>query len=198
MPTGGQDDFIFGYGVYFPELPASTGRRIEFRDSTNTTLFSIHYLTDGSIDIIAGADSGNVIVSSQGPVLTAGTWHHLEVHFTVAGAGLSACRMVKDGAIEVINAVGIDLGETVVAQYAYRHPGGGTAAQAQPFYDDIFIKNTDGDTTNDFTGDQLRDTRDMARREFRDTRDFARDQLQDRRPSSLAFPPGEPLSTGSR
>ena len=142
--------FGVAFGVYLLQIPGSdTGVGMGFRDNTNAEIFSLTYMSDGSIALRDGDNNGTIIAQSD-PVMTAQTWNHIEV------------KMVIDpvvGEIEVrvngepiIEATDLDLGSTGVAGITFNRFVSNPANTSAFYIDDVVTWDITGAIANDFIG----------------------------------------------
>ncbi len=151
LPSG-KTTLYMGFGIYFPTLPNANGDSwLSLRDTGNTALMSLYVNSDGSLTLANGENIASPIVSSSGPVLTAGTWHHLEFKIVI-NATTGTIEVRKDGSTTpVINGTGLNTGSTAIAQFAFCQ----SLSVDKPTYyiDDLVVFDSAGSYNNDFIGD---------------------------------------------
>lgn len=150
-------------GIYLPALPDRDDRLTvcSFLSAGTVTQGTLYIQSDGKIALRGEASeynnfrSATLLGQTSGPVLTAGTWHHVEVKFTV-GAGTGACEVRVDET-QVLNLVTIDTGAADVTQFLFGYvplsTGFAAAVPSEYWYDDLVVRDTAGSLNNDFQGD---------------------------------------------
>lgn len=147
--TGG-----YAHLFYVASLPASDGRGhiVEYRDDANATQFGYYLMTTGQLRVFRGDYPGTTLGTTASPIITAGTWHHIELKATLHDS---------TGAIELrVNGVPVLDLENIDSKGA-----GATVAQIEHFVRmaDLvgggytYIKNplfwnSSGSVNNDFFG----------------------------------------------
>lgn len=123
---------------------------VSFRDNTNTIIASLFCQSTGSLALIA-PNGTTILAQTSGPVITASTWHFLEMDFDQAG-GKFTLRIDDATASETpaISATGLSL-SGAAAQLTFLSGGsGGTTI----WIDDLFIRDTSGTVNNSWLGDR--------------------------------------------
>lgn len=153
---GGDFDEIFGgFGMFLEQIPegSETVFPVQFQDNGGTKIATLSVRGDGGMMIRAGSHTGTVLGQTTGPVVQAGTQHHLEMRILRDNvAGIFELRV--DG-IEVLNVVALDLGANDIAQIV---TGVSTpiAISQDPdimYIDDMIWRDTTGAVNNGFEGD---------------------------------------------
>lgn len=146
---------IVSLGVYLPSLPAfnnTSYRLIQFCDNTNTVMFTLSISTTGDV-VLRSGEAGAAIVQSGSPVLTAGTWHHLEARIVISDT-VGEFEVRVDETTVAIDADGLDLGTTSIAQLRFHAEGtGGGNPETDFWLDDIILKDALGGVNDGFSGD---------------------------------------------
>lgn len=147
-----ETEFIMGFGFYLERLPITDEEvQLNFRDAGNTTLLVLIFRPDGSIVLSTDDSVANAVASSQGPVLVAGTWQHLEMKLAInASTGSFELRYNGDTSPK-IDASNINTGSTDVSQISFVNDG---ISGTDIFWiDDLVIRDTAGSVNNGFNGD---------------------------------------------
>lgn len=154
---------IVGLGIYLPELPDLDDRLsvCSFLSAGTVTQGTVFIQSDGKLTLRGPASGYNsfraasVLSQTTGPVLTAGTWHHVEISFTV-GAGSGACEIRVDET-QVMTAASLNTGSSNLTQVLFGTIPITTATPAavptEMWYDDIVMRDTLGSYNNTFQGD---------------------------------------------
>lgn len=142
--------------LYVAVLPTTTDDApcIRLRDGSNVNLCYLSITSTGGIIISTGIGStqGTIIAQTTGPVVSAGSWFHIEwKHFTSATVGTSEVRV--EGAT-VINATGLNTGAGPIAQMTLGKRNFASASQLA-YWKDFVIWNTSGTANNNFLGSVL-------------------------------------------
>lgn len=144
----------FGFGLYLPALPPNDGNAVNnphgvFFKNAATTLVSLAYRQDGSIQVYRGLSSGTTLGTSDAGVLAAGTFIHLEVAVCIDPVvgwveirrdGVTRFRVedVNTGNMDITN---IEFGAINSANFTF-----------DSYYDDVFCWDTTGEAANNFLG----------------------------------------------
>lgn len=154
---------MMSFGIYLPALPDLNDRvtACAFLSAGTASQGTLFVQSDGSVDLRGpetGLNSwrfGTLLGGTTGPVISAGTWHHVEVKFTV-GAGTGACEVRVDETV-VLNLTNINTGSSQVNQMYFGIPAITTGTPAtvpdDVYYDDAICRDTTGSVNNDFQGD---------------------------------------------
>src|SRR6266511_3379808 len=141
----------FGASVYLTSLPVANATvGMQFRDSTNTSILTLLFQSDGSIEARKGSSTGTVIDISDS-ILTAGTFHHVEckaVFDTVAGS-----VEVRVNGITVIQIGSLNLGSAPAVACSLRMLDA-NVSNPDVYWDDVFAWDDTGTHNNDFIGPQ--------------------------------------------
>ncbi len=153
---GGDFVEIFaGTGMYLEQIPINSDAvyPLQFQDNGGVDIATLTIRGDGGAQIRALGRSGTVLGQTTGPVVQAGTWHHLECRILRSDTvGLFELRV--DG-IEVLNVTALDLGVNNIAQILC---GVSTpiAVAEDPdimYIDDLIVRDTTGGVNDGFEGD---------------------------------------------
>jgi hypothetical protein len=142
----GNDSEIIGagFGVMLPNLPAGTDRSyISFRSSSNVSIITLCLQSDGTIALRRGNFDGTLIEVSD-TVLTAGTFHHIEVR-SLFDSTVGEFELRVNG-ITQMQLGGLNLGSNRAVSLSF------VATLCNMLIDDIFVWNGLGTTNNDFLG----------------------------------------------
>ena len=143
-------ELFVGLGIFLVVLPGGSNRHvpIQFRTVDNTTIASLTVRADGALQFRSGGASGTILGSTAGPVLTAGSWQHIE------------CRIIRDAAngifelrvdeVVVMSLSALDLGTTDIGQTVVQSTVVGGSAW---YIDDLITRDNTGTTNNNFMGD---------------------------------------------
>lgn len=150
---------IVSIGFYLPEIPESdTGPVVcSFMTSGANCAGTLFVRSDGGIVLrgpatgLTSFDSASVLGETAGPVLQAGTWHHIEASFT-ADAATGACEVRVDE-VAVLTLSGLNTGGTQMNQLLFGCPANSTGTPSNVYYDDIIVRDTSGSLNNGFGGD---------------------------------------------
>lgn len=127
---------------------------IQFRSGANALLFQLAVQSTGVIEFQAA--DGTVLAATQAPVVVAETWHLFEMKIDI-GAGTFELHVddASGSGVAVIDASGLSLGATNIAQIAVLIGSGGgfNRDDGSPWMDDLYIRTTTGSHNNDFSGD---------------------------------------------
>lgn len=135
-------------------LPAgnNNGLILSFNNGANSVLGRLVCQSTGAIALY---DINDIIIAqTAGPVITASTWHFLEMDFDQAG-GKFTLRVDDASASDppVIAATGLTFA-TAVAQLIFTGGIGGGNPGANLWIDDLFIRDTLGTHNNTWLGDR--------------------------------------------
>lgn len=149
---GGDFAEVFvSFRVYKPALPQNnnSNRMVQFRDAGNSVLYALNIQSDGRLSLRTGNNGAELAISTL-PVITAANWQHVGVRFVRhASAGI---LQVWINEVQVINASGLALGSTDVAQIA--HNIGSAGSDLEPMWiDDLVVHDAAGTYNNSFLGD---------------------------------------------
>ncbi len=151
---------VVGLALYLPAIPEADDRLsiCSFLSAGTVTQGTLFIQSDGSVTLRGATGStfslATVLGSTTGPVLQAGTWHHIEILFT-SDAVAGVCEMRVDE-VEVLNLTGLNTEGTQINQLLFGVPERGGASVDQPnnyYYDDIVVRDTTGAVNNGFEGD---------------------------------------------
>jgi hypothetical protein len=152
----GADRNVIGFGMalYMNALPGANARIVEFSDNGNNNQCWVILLTTGVITLNSSdAVTGAVVVLGQtaGPVLTAGSWQHIEMKVTcdtVNGGIELRVNGVTVLQVSGVNTRGKFSATSLMSQLDIATSGSGW------FIDDVFAWDTTGTVNKDFLGDR--------------------------------------------
>ena len=165
LPAG-ETELFTSQGYFVPQLP-DVGTRLmlmAWADINNNPVGSIFLNTDGSLTargpgtqgaLESGYHAGAVLGSTNGPVITAGTWHHVETRFVAnAGAGILEVRVDEQ---VVLNLTALATGSNAVTQLVMGMPRTNSASVPNvpefAYFDDLIVRDASGTVNNTFQGD---------------------------------------------
>ena len=165
LPSGVSAIFA-GVAFYAPQIP-NVSRRcmlIGFATAANNPVGSLFLRADGGIEArgFATADinnsgyhNGALLGQTNGPVIVASAWQHIEVRWVVDGtAGIVEVRVDET---EVLNLTGLNTGTVNIAQVVIGVPeinsATGITVPSNFYWDDIAVRDTTGTVNNGFSGD---------------------------------------------
>lgn len=139
--------------VWFPVLPsAGWNRPIEFLAGGTSILYSLQVTATGGLRIRTGGINGTILYESDGPVITAQGWWHLEMKVViddtvgsieVRAEGIPVPGLVHDN---------IDTGTTLIQQVALGQSGQTGGSGFDHYQKDFVIWDGEGNYANDFLG----------------------------------------------
>lgn len=145
-------DVIVSFGLFFQELPPNpqAAAPMQFRSGANADIVSLVVRPDGVIEARDGSETGTILGQTAGPVIVAGTWHHVECE-VLRDAAVGTIEVRVDEVV-VLNLSGLALGVVNIAQLGmtYISIGGGVFVY---YIDDLIVRDTTGSFNNDFQGD---------------------------------------------
>lgn len=157
LPGGARNTLILSFGLYLPFIPSNTAGVliVNLRSVDNQSLTGLVVMADGGLSVSQGGRAGAKLTRTAGPVLSAGTWHHVEVLFTRdAAAGIAQIRVDE---VEVLNATNLALGALDYGQIVLCNAianGSLSDSNNTPIYfDDLIVRDTTGTDNNTFMGD---------------------------------------------
>jgi hypothetical protein len=138
---------IISFAFATTSLPATEGACfLEIRDNTNTPFVGLSLSTTGVITARTGTFlPGTSIGATASPVITASTWHHLEIK---CGVTAETFTLKVDGTT-VLSLSGLSFSPTTASQIALRGPH----AASSVWFDDLIVRDDSGTRNNDFMGD---------------------------------------------
>jgi hypothetical protein len=148
------DELIIAMRFSQDTLPAASERAlVSLQDGGNVTIATLYCTTTGQLVFERGSSlgAGTIIASSQGPILVAGTWQHVEMRVKVDGA-VGTLEVRVDGVAVIGPLTGLNTGASLIAQLVF-------GKSASPFVrsiayiDDLIVRDTSGTRNNDFEGD---------------------------------------------
>lgn len=160
---GNKTEFIMRSAFKVASLPTGNAVNViyEPHDNANAAQCALVLTSTGSILLRKGSLGGGgvTLAETDGPVIAAGSYYHVEAYFKIGDAG--ACEVRVNGVV-VMNATGIDTQNTA--------NGGAdqvrvfTAAVTSVGYKvtDFAVADMTGDDNNDFMGDVVYIRRDMV------------------------------------
>ncbi len=138
---------------YLSRLPNSTNEipmPIIFRDGSNNPIGGVYIHTTGGIGITSGDWTGTTLASTTGPVLTAGSWYHIEAWYNAGSTSIE----VRVEASPVLTATDAALTGTIAQIMLANRPTGGSSCPAL-YAKDLHVLNNNGSENNDFIGTNL-------------------------------------------
>lgn len=128
----------------------------QYRDGSNSVDVAIYVTTTGGIeawrdpDPLVGYGSGTLLGGTSGPVLTAGSWRHVESKvFKSATVGTVEVRI--EGSV-VLDLTGLNTDAANVEQVAFGSRMGALDTPTSLYFKDVVIWNGSGSLNNDFVG----------------------------------------------
>lgn len=142
--------FFLSISIAVDSYPVDTTELIRFKTATNTELYSLNMLPNGSLTISQNNATGSVLATTSGPVITPQTWHYLEMEVNTAG----------NWVLRIDDATGTNTpilqaplsGGTVGLMFLGRRNTTGSIAIT--YFDDIFLRDTNGTVNNSWLGDR--------------------------------------------
>lgn len=150
-----KDELFVAWRVHMSALPnvSTVSPLINFRDNSNNNIATMWITTTGQIALSSGGSTGTELGRTAGPVLTAGTWHHIEMRIVRhASTGIFQVR-VDDGDTNVLDLSGLALGSNTIAQLWFGQRLAGANSVPQWRTTDIHIWDTSGTRNTGFLGD---------------------------------------------
>lgn len=153
LPTTETDLFLsMGYGV--AALPSSNfaAAICTFNDNANNLIAVLWCQSTGALTLSSAQGGGTVFATTQGPVITSGAWHLLEMNFNYS-AGSFTLRVDDPGAgnTPAITATSLTFGgASAPAQMVFNN----NIAGQLTWIDDLFIRNASGSVNNSWLGDR--------------------------------------------
>lgn len=136
-------------------LPSGSGNHMvaRFLDGDNDAIATLYCQSTGALALYA-ANGTTVLATTAGPVITASTWHFLEMDFNQA-AGEFTLRVDDADAsgTPVIAATGLSFSEQV-AQLGFASGPGAGVPGTDIWIDDVFVRDALGTTNNSWLGDR--------------------------------------------
>lgn len=150
---GTKTTLIVSLGFAVNSLPDVPGRSYVavFFDNVNPTsdpIATLYVTVDGGLQLVDGT-AGSVLATTAGPVISAGTWHHIEFEIT-RDASAGALELRVDETV-VINASSLALGANDFALIGFGRFG--SSSNSISYWDDIIVRDNSGSVNNDFQGD---------------------------------------------
>jgi hypothetical protein len=157
-----QSSVGIGFAIYLTDLPQTSSYVMPLKiigESGNGQCF----LTINNSGVLAlwagtgtgGASQGTKIAETASPVITTGSWAHIEIYFVPNGA--SSTAEVRLNLATVINETfqegstsGGEQSSTTTAAMSMAHGG----VLGNVYIDDLFAWNAEGSFNNDFIGDK--------------------------------------------
>ncbi len=149
-----QATMIFGFAIYLPTI--ATGLFIEFMDG-GTYQCSLLITASGQIQLVAGGGGtyGGVLATSGPGVITAGTWHWIDISVTINNTTGAISLYVDQpaGGVAILTASGLNnRGSSNNYMNAFRI-GDITAVFQGIQFDDFHAHDTTGSAPNAILGD---------------------------------------------
>jgi len=139
-----------GFGVFFESLPTSSDSQgIRFRTSTSTML-SVTFQTDGSLQIFRGVPGGTIIGSTDAGILTASSFQHIEI-----GVGFDPIVgwvEIRVEGVTIFRIEDVDTGTSGVTVIDYGTVSTAGSPGNAMLWDDIFAWDDTGTVNRDFVG----------------------------------------------
>jgi len=156
IPTGGQMIVGVGLRVYLPALPvAGAVAPIAFKDAgdgADEFRFTLTVTSTGHLQIRNGGYAGTVLYTSSAPVLTSGSWHHLEWKVVVDASDGSFEVRWEGVPIDGLVQTGINTGTDPITQICAVQDAN-SIGQGQTYQiKDWFGWDGTGSEANDFLG----------------------------------------------
>jgi len=139
--------------VYLPSLPSAnvyTPQIFNFNDNGNNREIALTLDTTGALRVKYDMNDTQEEYVTPGPVLVAGTWHHIEMKVDYSSGDIE----VRVEGVPQIELTGQDIGTGPCAQVAFGSQNGTGPAQTPVaiYYKDFIIWDGSGSTSNDFLG----------------------------------------------
>lgn len=144
------DTLIVSCYMTLANLPGTSNRQgpIDFRDGSNSTIARVFVQPTGGMTVYYNSLS----VSTNGPVITAKTIHHIEMKIFVAGSSTGTIELYVDGE-KVIDASGLTFSNTnpiAMFNLAYNYYND----DARLYVSHLIVRDTNGTINNDIAGDR--------------------------------------------
>jgi hypothetical protein len=144
--------------LYMGSLPTQTSglgtvtpRIVTFLTAGNSAIATVWVTTSGGIVVSSGeGTSGTVLGQTDGPVVSAGAWWHIEVKFTVSAT--AGAVEVRVNGVPKIDESDLDTGSTDIGQFSLGTYTSGAGGGAEIYCKDLVVWDTSGDHSNDFHG----------------------------------------------
>lgn len=152
-PEGSVASIGFAFASYFEFLPLAVvgvNYSISFRDITNSEQVRAQIYPSGAIRVMR---SDNTVLGTSLPVVTANSYHHIEMFTTIDNTVGEFKIRVDD--IEVLSLTGIDTQSTALtetSQVAFNGHRTATITGSAPLWDidDLYIYDTNGARDNSY------------------------------------------------
>lgn len=148
-----QNVIFQSFGFSIPALPSADSETFicDFSNSSNVMQCRLMLQSTGGIALTNS--SGNIIATTSGPVITAATWHFLEMQYN-ATSGTFTLRVddAQANLTPAMSATGLTL--QTCAQITYMSIAQAATQFAQMWIDDLFIRNGSGSVNNSWLGDR--------------------------------------------
>lgn len=151
----------FGAAYYLSVLPTDNTSHCIFqaRDGSNNPQYTVQITTTGGIHVRTGDDQGTIVAQTTAPVVTAGTYYHIELFAVCGNAGGSP----GGGSIEVrVNGQTVLLDSDIdlqaqpttgVEQFIIGQPRNAAVWTGTMDVTDLHAWDVSGVVNNDFLGD---------------------------------------------
>ena len=159
----GVTELIVGMGFYIPELPSSSNRVsvMCFVDTNGDSVVSLFVGTDGTLTARGPTASnnyntGSLLGVSDSPIITAGTWHHVEVRVLVSATVGEVEVRVDETAVAGLDLSTQNTGTDSITSMTFGTPESNVPTLSTPqniYIDDIVVRDTAGSFNNTFQGD---------------------------------------------
>jgi len=136
-----------GFRWYVTSLPSTTGQGpfVDIRDTNNNTLGRIYIDTTGRLNVTNSA--GAIVATSTSPVITASTWHYIEMNWQLSSTSGYLEVRIDDSSTPCLVYSGAFDSTTPIAQVAY---GSNTTTSSLT---DMHVWDTTGTRNTTFIGD---------------------------------------------
>jgi hypothetical protein len=161
LPAGGVTTLIAAFGYSVGALPATALRSapIIFSDASNTAIATLMLNTTGTLSLLDGGFTGNVLLTTAAPVIVPENWHFIEMLLTPGSTGTGVFTLRVDDpdgtGTPVMNSTGLTFtNKNAVAQVQIlTQAGGAEFGGADQYIDDLILRDTAGSVNNGFAGD---------------------------------------------
>jgi len=138
--------------LYFDVLDQTTVNRpsIHFMSAGGSILFSMVFNPNGSV-VVYGSSTSTTLGQSSGGLITAGSWNHFEIKFSISTTVGSV--EVRLNGVTIIAVTDLNLGSTAIGIVQYRCTYSSIGGSFQAWnIDDVVLWNNAGSVNNDFIG----------------------------------------------
>ena len=140
--------------LWMNSLPSDTSIGtpcILFEDGGGADLGGIRVMPDGSFSVrVIPWSSGDPVLASTAPVISANAWNHIEIKFT---AGASGEIEIRVNGLTVLASTGLTWGNTnSVSSVVLMNSGNGNLNNEYSYWKDLIMWDTLGTSNNNFLG----------------------------------------------